>query len=111
MEAAKAADLRRRNRSEKHQNFSAGVPAGQVRGKCRITSCHFTSFSCTEDLYPEASSRVNIRSESERVGDFALASFDETFPARSVVFLRVATGAHSEAPQLCPNSLISAACS
>ena len=31
----------------------------------------------------------------------------ETFPARSVVFLRVATGAHSGAPQLCPNSSIS----
>src|SRR3989442_9343778 len=59
-------DLRRRNRSEKHQNFSEGVPAGQVRGKCMITSCQFISFSCTEDLHPERFFRVNIRSESER---------------------------------------------
>src|SRR5438445_3761614 len=43
---------------------------------------------------------------------FALASFEEIFPARRVVFLRVVTGAHSGAPQLCPNSSISAsACS
>jgi hypothetical protein len=60
-------DLRRRNRSEKHQNFSEGVPAGQVRGKCRITSCQFTSFSCTEDLHPERFFRVNIRSESDPI--------------------------------------------
>ncbi len=33
-----------------------GVPAGQVRGKCRITSYQFISFSCTEDLRPNASS-------------------------------------------------------
>ena len=58
-------DLRRRSRSEKHQNFSEGVPAGQVRGKGRITSCQFTLFSCTEDLHPERFFRVNIRSESE----------------------------------------------
>jgi len=61
-------DLRRRNRSEKHQNFSEGVPAGQVWGKCRITSCQFISFSCTEDLHPKRFFRVNIRSESERWG-------------------------------------------
>ncbi len=59
----------RRNRSEKHQNFSEGVPAGQVRGKCRITSCQFTSFSCTEDLHPERFFLVNIRSESESAGE------------------------------------------
>jgi len=58
-------DQRRRSRSEKHQNFSEGVPAGQVRGKCRITSCQFISFSCIEDLHPERFFRVNIRSESE----------------------------------------------
>ena len=34
----KVGDQRRRNRSEKHQNFSEGVPAGQVRGKCRWRS-------------------------------------------------------------------------
>ena len=38
----------------------------QVRGKCRITSCEFIPFSCTEDLHPERFSRDNIRSESER---------------------------------------------
>jgi len=54
------------NRSEKHQNFSESGPAGQVRGKCRITSCQFISFSCTDDLPPERFFRVNIRSESER---------------------------------------------
>src|SRR5712692_11270909 len=59
------AKMSRRNRSEKHQNFSEGVPAGQVRGKCRITSCQFTAFSCTEDLHPERFFRVNIRSDNE----------------------------------------------
>ena len=65
-------DLRRSNRSEKHQNFSEGVPARQVRGKCRITSRQFTSFSCTEDLHPERFFPVKIRSESERGGDLTL---------------------------------------
>src|SRR6266545_1758421 len=63
-----AQDLRRWNRSEKHQNFSESVPAGPVRGDCWITSCRFISFSCTEDLHPERFFRVNIRSESERGG-------------------------------------------
>ncbi len=44
-------------RAERHQNFSEGFPAGQVRGKCRITSCQFVSFSCAEDLRPERSSK------------------------------------------------------
>ncbi len=66
-------DQRRWNRSEKHQNFSEGVPAGPVRGKCRITSCQFISFSCTEDSHAERFFRVNIRSESERGAALILA--------------------------------------
>ena len=72
-------DLRRRNRSEKHQNFSEGVPAGQVRDKCRITSCEFISFSCTEDLHPERFSRDNIRSESERAGGRSIPTRNRGF--------------------------------
>ncbi len=53
-------DQRRRNRSQEPireaSELLRGVPAGQVRGKCRITSYQFISFSCTEDLRPTASS-------------------------------------------------------
>src|SRR6266446_1679408 len=71
-------DQRRRNRSEQDQNFSEGVPAGQVRGKCRITSCQFTSFSCTEIYIRSASSgstsEVRVRGAEGRLWRAARSS-------------------------------------
>src|SRR6266852_4688119 len=66
--ATDTAGWRRSEPLEPIREASELLRGGQVRGKCRITSCQFTPFSCTEDLYPERFFRVNIRSESERAG-------------------------------------------